>query len=625
MGDPSQGEVLAETEVTVKAYVLSQEGRDAALFKPADDLEPAEKAVVVQYANAQAGTLTQAPNAFVSDYETVQAFALAGALAPPEDPRQVANVYRRSSSLRPCVEALATNTTSFGHSYEPVIDLDHADADERIYEAILQDRLVQGDEREPTPADVAATRDEIKRGSLREKFKLERFFQYLCPTRSFNELRWETRVEREGGGNAYWEVTRRNDGGIATMDRIEAHTMRLRRTEERHLDVEVWQRRSPLSYERVTVKRRFRTYVQIVLGGAKAVYFKEFGDPRVLSSATGRFYPSVQFLQAAEGSTPPATEIIHWRVFDTIGPYGLPRWYGAQYAVMGILASERVNYDYFDNKAIPPYAVLVSGGKLRDGGIDLIKQAFANIRGQASWHKTLVLEAEGVGHASSAAGAKCTIEFVPLLKDQPQDALFQVYEANNARKIQQQWRLHDAIVGRSQEANRAQIEGVIQIADQQVFQPMRESEDDFFNRFVLPELGVRFWRFKTNSPITTDATKQTELATAWVKGGVLTPNEGREIAGEVFNRDYAPVEEAWGDIPQPLILAGILPGVKADGSTHGVTEADASLAQRIVALRDSLRAQAESGAAAEEAGGRARDAVETRKVDMATWNRWFES
>lgn len=603
--------------------IQADEERAIVLWRAVGELTDADVATCKAYVAGQNGDLTQAPNAFVSDYETVQAFALAGALAPPEDPRQVANIYRRSSALRPCVEAIATNSVGFGHTFEPVIDLEHADAKKKIREAIIADRMATGDESEPTDEDVEKTRALIERESLREKIKLDRFFDHVCPTMAFESLRWQAAVERESGGNAYWEVTRRGDGSLGTFDRIEAHTMRLRRTEQRYIDVEVNQRRSPLAYERVTVKRRFRTFVQIVLGGAKAVYFKQYGDPRCLSSNTGRWYPTVEMLEMSEPGTPPATEIIHWRAFDAIGPYGVPRWYGAQYAVMGSLASERINYDYFDQKAIPPFVVTVSGGRLADGYVEKLKELLNSIKGQAQFWKILVLQAES---GSNAANGRCKIELHPLLKRAEEDMMFSKYEESNSRKIQQQWRLLDILVGKSQEVNRAQAEEAKQVAEEQVFQPIRKEDDDFYNRFILPEMGVRFWRFKTNSAVARDPGQQTEIGTAWMKAGALTPNEGRRLASEVLNDPtIQPIDEPWANIPQPLILAGIMPGVSKDGKSLAPPAGSDTLVRQIIATRDALRSQAETGAAVAEVGARVREATQVVKVDEATWKSLWEA
>ena len=56
-------------------------------------------------------------------------------------------------------------------------------------------------------------------------------------------------------------------------------------------------------------RKRFRRYVQIRDG--KRVYFKEFGDPRLINARTGKVDDNAEV---------PATEIIHFKLYC---PYSL--------------------------------------------------------------------------------------------------------------------------------------------------------------------------------------------------------------------------------------------------------------------------------------------------------------
>lgn len=564
----------------------------------------------------------QQPTARASDYDVTQQFALALALSPPVDPKQLAIIYRLSSVLRPCVEAIATNVDGSGYQLEPIIDLQKKDVAKLVREALVKDRLAQGNAAPPTDAEVEECRLMIERGQLDDEMRLTRFLEYVCPDKSFVDLRLQTRIEQQGTGNAFWEMTRDAHGQPCYADRVEQHSVRLRRVDPDFVWVNVKQRRSPIAYEECCVPRRFRTYVQLSLG-VPAVFFKEWGDPRVMSSRTGRWFEDEADLMSCEGDRAlPAAEMQHWRVFDALGPYGLPTWYAAQFAVLGTLYSERVNHDLFNNKAIPPMAIFVSGGKLAEGAVARLKEHIAeNVIGQANWHKILILEAEGAGGAN---GSRCKIEIQSLMSSQQKDQLFQEYEANNFKKVKRQWRLPDLLVGESQEVNRAQAEAALQMAEQQVFQPLREAFDAWVNRFLLPELGIVHLRFKTNSPVAKDPSLQTELGTDWMKAGVLTPNEGRVIAGEVFNREFPPIEEPWASVPQPLALAGILPGRAEDGKAVPAEPESVSLAQQMIALRDTLREDGATGAAVSAVKKRMVEATRVVKMPDAEFDALFE-
>ena len=98
-------------------------------------------------------------------------------------------------------------------------------------------------------------------------------------------------------------------------------------------------------YEMMPYRKRFRRFVQIV--GSKKVYWKEFWDPRQIDARTGK--------AARDGEAVVlANEMIHWKVYSTGSPYGLPRWAGVLLSVVGSRAAEEINYQYFDNKSVPP-------------------------------------------------------------------------------------------------------------------------------------------------------------------------------------------------------------------------------------------------------------------------------
>lgn len=580
-------------------------------------------AVVKAYVVSDAGAVVSSANARGVEDELAQLYQTTGALAPRYEPWHCALLYEKSSALRPCVESYATNIDAFGFHLEPVIDLEKSDADDRIRAAIRQQRMHDAD---PTPVsdeDVGAMRAIIQREAEIEEFRLLTFFAYCCPDSSFVDLRQETRVELESTGNGYWEVVRDGAGCIQSFHRIDAVTMRLRPLQREHVVVDTPQKVSPIAYADVPVPRRFRSYVQL-LNGVDVCYFKQFGDPRVMSARTGRYYETVEELRREETNAVVATEVIHHRIFSPIGPYGVPRWVGATMNIAGLRASEEVNYTYFDNKGVPPLALLVSGGALRQGATEKIERYIReNIKGRQNFHSVLIIEAASSGGA--AGDARCRIELQNLMEAQLQDALFQGYEANSDRKVGRQFRLPDLLRGASQEVNRAQAEAVLQMAEQQVFQPIRESFDHLMTRYVFADMGIRFWTFVSNSATAADAAELTELGTKWVQAGVLTPNEGRSLAGDALNKDYKTLDDGWAQQPLPVTLAGILPGdmgapvapaapmPAAPGADPGAAPTApaapeqklAPLAAQIIALQEALRAGSEAGHAIEVKRARA--------------------
>src|SRR5262249_40246413 len=181
------------------------------------------------------------------------------------------------------------------------------------------------------------------------------------PPLSWVEQRPRTRHDLESTGNAYWEIRRNQLSEVHRIGHIPSATMRLMPIDQNHTDAPVWRRISSIAYHEETEPRRFRRFVQLVLGQER-VYFKEFGDPSVLSASTGRYYATSEELQRVEPAAKEATEIYHWKIYSPRSAYGIPRWIGAWLAVLGSRASEEVNFIYFDKKGVPPLAICVSGG-----------------------------------------------------------------------------------------------------------------------------------------------------------------------------------------------------------------------------------------------------------------------
>ena len=58
-------------------------------------------------------------------------------------------------------------------------------------------------------------------------------------------------------------------------------------------------------------------------------------------------------------------------------------------------SAEEVNYLYFENKSVPPLALLVSGGRLSESAVPRIERFIEeNLKGKQGFHKILILEAE---------------------------------------------------------------------------------------------------------------------------------------------------------------------------------------------------------------------------------------
>jgi PBSX family phage portal protein len=500
-----------------------------------------------------------------------QVFAGMGVITPPYDPETLAILFENSSSLRQNVDAYVTNIDAFGHRFEPVIDLDASDVDLRIANALIVERqrrqadprfrddpTVQGPPATPTPEEVAAKKAEVIEHMRIERSRLETFFEFCCVDLSFVTLRRRTRQDIEVMGNGYWEVLRDGGGEIVQLVYLPGFTMRLLPLELELVDVDVNLKISEIAFDTMKVRRRFRRYVQVF--EQQVVYFKEFGDPRVLSRKTGRFFRSIDELEASDATDGPATEILHFKLHNARSAYGTPRWIGNLLSVLGTRQAEEVNFLYFENKSVPPLALLVSGGRLSAQSVPRIESYIENhIKGKRNFHKILVLEAEPAGGSNFDHTGRMKIELRPLTNAQQSDATFLNYDERNADKVGQSFRLPRLLRGDIRDFNRSTGDSALSFAEMQVFQPEREEFDFIVNRKLLADMGIRFWRFRSNSPVTRDPAAMADIVKGLVNANILTPEEGRMLASDVFNREFKRINASWVKQPVPLTLAGIPP------------------------------------------------------------------
>jgi PBSX family phage portal protein len=554
------------------------------------------------------------------------AFVSIGALAPPYEPEALCLLVEHSNSLRQSIDAYATNIDGFGHRFEPVIDFDAEDAWQKVADAMVLERMAERDagrlpadvSLQPTHEEVTARKAELAQFARVERARLESFFDFCCFDHSFVDLRRRTRQDLEVTGNAYWEVLRNAKGEVARLVYVPSYTVRLLPLDREPVEVHERIRVSAVTYEIVATRRRLRRYVQIQ--GAERVYFKAFGDPRVISRSTGQVFPDVASLRQANPTDGPATEIIHFAIPSPRSPYGVPRWVGTLLSVLGSRQMEEVNYLYFENKSVPPLALLVSGGKLSEASVPRIERFIEeNLKGKANFHKILILEAEGPG---TGEGRQAKIELRPLTDAQQQDALFQQYDERNIDKVGSAFRLPRMLRGESRDFNRATAESALRFAEDQVFQPERDEFDFLINRKLLADMGIRFWRFRSQTPVTRDPERMTSMVERLVRVGVLTPEEGRTLAGDIFNREFRKIGDDWTKRPITLTLAGIQSGVE---DLRARTEKGSLLsdARRLLSLREELRAEEERLALGRMDLARRYLGTERVAVPQEEFDSWF--
>lgn len=495
-------------------------------------------------------------------------------IAPPLQLDRL-NVYMDvSAHLRPQIESYVVNVHSRGHTFVPVVELDGPDAEARVKDSLVVDALLDNnrddkplsDAAEPNEAAIASKIEEYKIKFKLELAKATSFFSSCSPDSCFNTLREVTAQDLEVSGNAYWEVVRGADNTVRHLYRVCASAIRIASCNEESLAFEN-KRFTDLLWRKIKVKRSFKKFVEISADGKIKCWFKEFGNNKLMSSKSGLYYADAAAMLVEEGKeAKPATEIFHFLIPNSADtPYGVPRWIGNLPAVLGSRELDETNLDYFVSNAVPALAIMISGGKFGKGTVERLKEFFnEDIKGKHSTHRVIVLEAEPqrVGATIPSTVPKITLE--PLRNAQINDGLFQEYDKNNEAKIRGSFRLPASLVGKSKFAL-----SELRFAEDQIFRPLRNDFDDIMNKFFMPEIGVNFWKFKSNDNVIRDGDTVSKIVLDAVREGVLVPDEARKILGKIIQEELQPFGTIWATQPLPLTLA--IMGIKA-GPAEAVRE-----------------------------------------------------
>lgn len=509
--------------------------------------------------------------------ETYQAFDLVTHhIEPPFRLDILCRLLEDSSCLRPNIDAMATNIDGFGHRFVPILEFSKPEIFEKIRDLMVLEKIKEAEiddlmdeldeakleELEPSEEEVLKRKEFWEKLARIEKGRVEALFKFINPLESFTSIRRKTREALELMGNASWEIIREDeeDAGskIEQVHYVPFVNVRLLPKDNKPTMTTMRVRCDAVRFQEIPVERYFRRFVRIT--GQSTTYYKEFGDPRFVSRDSGSVYKSVSELRAEEGENARlATEILHWKIDSQISPYGVPRWIGSLLSVLGSRASEEVNFIYFDNKAIPPMIMMVSGGRLTDESVHKIEGYIEDkIKGRENYHKIMVIEGlpadADVSEGDIEHSGKLRIELKPLLDAQISDALFQEYDKNNQLKVGRSFRQPQLLTGQTKDMNRSTAEVAKAFSEEQIYQPKRTDFDEDIDRFFMVNLKVHFWRFKTNAPVQRIPNDLINNTKKGLDSGGLTPNEARELFGDAFSTEFEYIDEPWGNVPPKLAL-----------------------------------------------------------------------
>lgn len=399
--------------------------------------------------------------------------------------------------------------------------------------------------------------DETETPEMAAEFeRAQEIIELLNTEQDTKEVFEDLIAARETYGISYLEIIRNLAGEVQQIELIK-ETDSMRKTQPLKPYMEV-----PYYHNGKEIRRmkKFRKYRQQI--GGNTVYFKEFGDPRIMDNRDGEYLKEGQTLERQYQ----ANEILEFAIGTE--PYGEIRWIGQILGVDGSRSAENLNNNYFKNGRHTPLLIMVKGGTLTDESFNKMQEYMNDIKGEAGQHSFLVLEAENIDARSDFDDEKQPeIEVKDLASILQKDELFQEYLDNNRKRVQSAFQLPDLYVGYTTDFNRATAQTAQEVTEEQVFQPERKSLAWVINNKLLNAYQFKYVEAYFMEPDITNADDMYKLLTVTNNAGGITPNMAKEVICEALGKTCEPYEGEWADEP---IAVGKNKATASAGNMNGI-------------------------------------------------------
>lgn len=395
------------------------------------------------------------------DPETLDGYSLYDIVNPPYDLDTLAGLFDTSSIHNASVMARVMNTVGVGFEFEETTK-----AKRKIEKAMGE------------PERVARVRKTLQD----EKERLDEIFENVNLEETFIETMIKVWQDVLTIGNGFLEIGRNNSGQIGYIGHIPGTLVRVRRKRD--------------------------GFVQIARSNKiSAVFFRNYGD---------------QETEDPINNDPRPNEVIHFKIYSPKNTYyGIPSSVSAAAAIVGDKFAKEYNIDYFENKAIPRYAVIVKGAKLSNQSKqELINYFRKEVKGRN--HGTLVIP------IPASIGADSDIKFEKL-EAGVQDASFDKYRKANRDEILVANRVPAPKVGVYDNANLAVSRDSDKTFKMQVVGPDQAVIEKRINRIMAEFTDLFTIRFKKIDLIDEDI--QSRINDRYLRTEVIAPNEVRSSLG----------------------------------------------------------------------------------------------
>lgn len=415
----------------------------------------------------------------IDDQAETDAYNLFSVVLPKYNLDYLAKIYEMSAPHAAAVKVKVANIAGLGYEF-----IESNATRRKIDKAATQDK-----------------KDNIRRRLSEYKEQLQDWLDGCNEEDTFTETMMKVWTDYEVTGNGYIEIGRTLDGTVGYIGHIPSSTIRVRKDRD--------------------------GFVQMVTNKVK--FFRNYGD-----------------LETSDpiGNDPTPNEIIHIKKYSPSSQfYGVPDIVSAQQAVVGNEFAARFNLDYFENKAVPRYVIVVKGGSFSKRGEQNLVEFFeTGLKGRN--HRTIY-----VPLPPDTSESKTSFEMKPVEAGQ-QDSSFSNYRRANLSDILMVHRVPINKVSMAENVSLAASRDADKSFKETVCRPEQDMFEKKLNR-IFKVVSDGIFLLKLKELALSDEDTLSQMDERYLRWGVMT---GNDIRVRRWGWDALP----WGD--EQATMGGALTG-----------------------------------------------------------------
>lgn len=392
------------------------------------------------------------------DVDAVTGYDILEVVSPPYNPNVLVKLLEKSSTHYAAIKAKVDNIVGLGYT---------------LVESNVAKRSIENKNAEQT--------EKFRRKLERIKDDVHVWLDDCNDLDLFIETLKKVYMDYETIGWGCIEIGRTRDGRIGYIGHIPSKTIRIRRQRD--------------------------GFVQV--SSNKVKFFRNYGDQETanpLKSDSGKVNEIIMLKKYSPSNT----------------YYGVPDIVAAQEALAGNTYASEYNLDYFANKAVPRYLVLVKGAQLGSQQQQRIFQFFnTKLKGQN--HRSLI-----VPIPADTDNKKVSFEIKPI-ESGLQDSSFGGYKKSNNEEILMAHRVPASKIAMASGINVALAKELSRTFSEEVADPERRILELKLNKILAEYTNALYMKLEVSNLV--DELTQSTIDVNNSKIGTRTPNELRARDG----------------------------------------------------------------------------------------------